>query len=293
MPNPLVQARLSQSIYDAIIAHLPKDVTVNAWIRDRLTRIVTEEFGIDPRPNETILLSEVPKKHVDRLSMEFFDAILSGPLPKDVGVARRSSTILAGAPGVGKTSILLQSLDGVLEKNPDREVIYIGSEQLPDEFRDQAVRVGVKNLDRFRYLCAVGDPQKIEPLDSMIADHSPLVIVVDSLTSIVSNDGEAGVQMCRLLRERSRTHNIPTFIVAHVTRKGDVAGPLRMQNEVDAIVFMTRTDLTVTALTKGEKTIEIMCPEQNRYGVTGRFLTLSLGAKGVHEDDSKWTCSVT
>jgi DNA repair protein RadA/Sms len=157
------------------------------------------------------------------------DRVLGGGLVPGVVV------LLAGEPGIGKSTLLLGMLARLAE---DGRVLYVCAEESREQVRLRAERLGA--LQRELYLSAETD---LGAIRALILDTRPRVVVVDSIQTIadpelpgapggVGQVREAAAQLVRLAKERG----IATFLVGQVTKDGAVAGPKTLEHMVDVVL---------------------------------------------------------
>jgi len=180
-------------------------------------------------------LSDVKKEETKRVSSNIgeFDRVLGG------GFVPGQVTLLAGTPGIGKSTLLTQ-----ISKNmPKSDVIYICGEESPAQIKVRTDRLGYKpnNLNLIADTNVENIVASIESYDS----DSLGLIIVDSIQSLQSNDlsGMAGsvgqVRGCTSkIIEVAKYLGVPTILVGHVTKEGTVAGPKVLEHMVDTVLYL-------------------------------------------------------
>jgi DNA repair protein RadA/Sms len=234
-------------------------------------------------------LAEIQKISDKRISTKIgeFDRVLGG------GIVLGSVTLLAGDPGIGKSTLLLQAASSV------PNVIYISGEESPAQIKIRAERLGVKNKE-LRFLNETDVDQIISTLEDWInrgsesgshntpINQSPNVpaslVVIDSIQTLYTSDltGTAGsvgqVRECTLrLLNLAKNKDISMFIVGHVTKEGAVAGPMVLAHLVDTVLFF-----------EGEKyqNLRLLRAIKNRFGPTDEVGVFEMAESGLVEVDN-------
>ncbi len=197
-----------------------------------------------------------------------FDRLLGG------GLVKGQLTLLAGAPGIGKSTLMLQVADA-LGKN--LKVLYISGEESISQISGRATRLGVKNPNIFLH-CETNIQNIIESVENV----NPDVLVLDSIQTVyhpefTSSAGTIGqVRECvsELVR-LCKPKGIITFVLGHVTKDGELAGPKILEHMVDSVLYFD---------TEKDNVLRLLRPHKNRFGSTseiGLFKMTGHGLEGV------------
>ena len=207
------------------------------------------------RSSVPLKLSEISQAQMKRLLTGFseMDCVLGG------GLVMGSVTLLAGDPGVGKSTLLLQMALNMSVKKQD--VLYISGEESQQQVKLRATRL-TKNLKNDS-LFLVSSTNTDEAV-SLIADNKPSVVIVDSiqtmesenLTGLSGSVGQVRYGASEFIK-LAKTLNIPTILVGHVTKEGMVAGPMVLSHMVDTVLFLEGEKNTGTRILRSLK---------NRFG---------------------------
>ncbi|XP_072998824.1 uncharacterized protein [Typha latifolia] len=159
------------------------------------------------------------------------------------GIVPGSLVLVGGDPGVGKSTLLLQIAAIIAQDFNFKEpasVVYVSGEESIEQIGNRAdrMRITTRNL----YLYSSTD---IEDILDKIQPLSPAAVIIDSIQTVYLRGvvGSAGnimqVKECTsaLLRFAKQT-NIPIFLIGHVTKSGDIAGPRLLEHIVDAVLYM-------------------------------------------------------
>jgi DNA repair protein RadA/Sms len=196
------------------------------------------------------------------------DRVLGG------GIVPGQVILIAGEPGIGKSTILLQLADKL------GNCLYVSGEESSQQVAIRAQRLGIKSK-----LIQILEENDIDSIVEVNSDSQGLkAIIVDSIQTMTTSDlsGMAGspgqVRECayRLVR-LAKSQNIPVFIVGHVTKEGTFAGPALLAHIVDTILWF-----------EGDKslTLRLLRANKNRFGPTDEVGIFKMEDKGLISVDS-------
>ena len=215
-------------------------------------------------------LSQVSTDERGRIPLGFgeLDRVLGG------GVVPGSLVLIAGDPGVGKSTLLLQTAQFVASAK--NKVVYVSGEESLQQVKLRADRLGFTGQGIF--LLAETD------VDGVVQqlDHSqPALAVVDSIQTLYTQDissaqgSVAQVRECALRLTRwAKARGVPVLISGHVTKDGSVAGPRVLEHMVDVVLYLEGDTLSSYRILRGEK---------NRFGSTNEVGIFQMGGKGLEE----------
>lgn len=212
-------------------------------------------------------LSEVKASAVERISVGVgeVDSVLGG------GLVPGSLVLLAGDPGIGKSTLVLQLASNVSKA---QRVLYVSGEESPSQIKLRASRLSGISTD-FDFLASTDADQVMAQAGSGEYD----LIIVDSIQTMVSNDATTAISTvgqitnitARIMNVAKATHTA-FIIIGHVTKEGNVAGPRVLEHLVDAVVYL-----------EGEKfgSLKILRSQKNRFGSTSEVGVLEMTDKGL------------
>jgi DNA repair protein RadA/Sms len=202
------------------------------------------------------------------------------------GLVEGSVVLLGGEPGVGKSTLLTGlALWWVRQGVP---VVYVAGEESPSQIRMRAERLGFApgREDGFSILPEVHLESLVEALtaDPAVmresgADSPPAIIIADSIQTLHSEQVDAypgsptQIRYCGgVLADLARRTGCPVFLVGHVTKSGDLAGPKLLEHMVDTVLYFEGS---------GGGAIRMVRAVKNRFGTTGELAVMEMRASGL------------
>ncbi|HRN70668.1 MAG TPA: DNA repair protein RadA, partial [Candidatus Woesebacteria bacterium] len=194
-----------------------------------------------------------------------FDRILGG------GFVAGEAVLLTGEPGVGKSTLLLQSLKNL-------KTLYISGEEAAEQVKDRADRLGVK-LDDLMF----SDTLQVEGIVEGVEDMKENLdlIVPDSIQTVYSKDVDSAPGSVSQLRESSmklirmaKDTKVPIIIIGHITKEGEVAGPKTLEHMVDAVLQFEGDRVSAYRILRATK---------NRFGTTDEIGIFEMKGQGLEE----------
>jgi DNA repair protein RadA/Sms len=216
-------------------------------------------------------LAEVSTDVVSRVALPLgeWNRVLGG------GVVPGSLVLIGGEPGIGKSTLILQ-VSGLLAAHR-APVLYVSGEESNQQIKLRADRMGVSAKGLY-LLAETSLDAVIEAVDKL----RPSALVVDSIQTMYLDEvpSAAGtvsqVRECtaRLMRLAKGDAHLPVFLVGHVTKAGDLAGPRVLEHMVDIVLYLEGDRYHSYRLLRGVK---------NRFGSTHEIGVFEMGPKGLVE----------
>ena len=230
-------------------------------------RSASTAANVNTRP---VTLDTVPREDGRRIptGMSELDRVLGG------GVVPGSVVLLAGEPGIGKSTLLLQAAAGLAAQ--ERRLVYVSGEESPAQIRLRAERLGLDPAG----LSVLAD-NNLETILTMAAQHPWDLLAVDSVQSISSRDvASAPGSLIQIREATSRLINLakaeqkPILLVGHVTKEGSIAGPKVLEHMVDTVLYF-----------EGERSynLRILRSFKNRFGSVNEIGVFEMKDKGLAE----------
>ncbi|MGQ9610638.1 MAG: DNA repair protein RadA, partial [bacterium] len=197
-----------------------------------------------------------------------FDRVLGG------GAVPGSVTLIGGDPGIGKSTLLLQVIDRLSQNYGT--TLYISGEESAAQIKMRADRLSIKS-QYLNILCET----EIDEIESNIEKLSPKVVVIDSIQTMYKSDIQSTPGNVTQVRESTmaltyiaKSRNIPVFIVGHITKEGNLAGPKVMEHIVDTVLYMEGDSYHVYRILRAVK---------NRFGSTNEIGVFEMRDSGLIE----------
>lgn len=235
------------------------------------TETALEKTGV-PKTDagEVSLINEIQIDKTVRLTTGFeeFDRVLGG------GAVNGSVILLAGDPGIGKSTLVLQTALAIA--NADKKVLYICAEESASQIKLRAERLNVNSQNIYVY-----SQTDLEHIKNQIAAIKPDFLIIDSIQAVFDRQITSGAGSVSQIRECTnvftdiaKSKNITTIIIGHVTKDGNIAGPRVLEHMVDVVLHF-----------EGDKykTYRILRSIKNRFGCTNEIGIFNMVETGLTE----------
>lgn len=213
--------------------------------------------------------SQIECKSEVRFSTGFkeLDRVLGG------GLVSGSAVLLGGDPGIGKSTLLLQAL---CELGKQQKTLYVTGEESLQQLALRAGRLGVQA----DYLGFLAETQ-VEKILALILEFKPKVVIIDSIQTIFSeqiNSAPGSVSQVResaaqLVRFAKQTHTA-LFLVGHVTKEGQLAGPRILEHMVDTVLYFEG---------ESDSRYRMIRAIKNRFGAVNELGVFGMTDRGLRE----------
>lgn len=212
------------------------------------------------------------KEQVDRLSTGIaeLDRVCGG------GLVAGSVILVGGDPGIGKSTLLLQVCASIADSADKPEVYYISGEEAIDQVRIRAKRLGLEKSP-----VNLASSTEIKDIITSLKKSSAAVVVIDSIQTMYLSDVDSTpgsvtqVRACSYeLIKLAKKKGFTLFLVGHVTKQGEIAGPRVLEHMVDTVLYF-----------EGERGhhFRILRSVKNRYGATDEIGVFEMQDKGLVE----------
>jgi len=213
-------------------------------------------------------LGEIGREAVERAAsgLEALDRVLGG------GIVAGAAVLLAGEPGIGKSTLLLQLAARLAASG--RKVAYVSAEESPRQLRLRAERIGAAAEP----VLVVGETG-LETIVAALDEERPDLLLVDSIQALRSEELDSppgSIGQVRHAAHRlvawAKSRESALFLVGHITKEGSIAGPKALEHLVDTVLSFDgerETDLRLLRATK------------NRFGPTGELALFEMREGGL------------
>ena len=180
---------------------------------------------------QAIPLRNIPLKDVPRMDMH--DAELNRVLGG--GLVPGSIILLGGDPGIGKSTLTLQTI----LRMPERDVLYVSGEESAHQLKMRAERIVGATNSKVMILCETS----IEKIFHEIRNSAPDLLIIDSIQTMETETADSAPGSITQIRECAsallrfaKASNVPVILIGHITKEGSIAGPKILEHIVDAVI---------------------------------------------------------
>ena len=189
------------------------------------------------------------------------------------GAVAGSLVLVGGAPGIGKSTLLLQICDQLCR---ERSVLYVSGEESERQLKLRAQRLGVAPES----LYIISETRLSDVLEA-VETTKPDILIVDSVQTLYNEDNESSpgsisqVKDCTMsMMQLSKSRGITVFVVGHINKDGAIAGPKVLEHMVDCVLYFEGDPNSSYRLLRAAK---------NRFGSTNEIGVFEMGDSGLIE----------
>ena len=213
-------------------------------------------------------LNEISDSEIEKIKTgdAEFDNLLGG------GIVKGSITLIGGAPGIGKSTLILQIVKGLSDNN--KRILYVTGEESLSQIKLRANRIGHFN-DNVLFLSEIN----ITKILSTAIEMKPDVLIIDSIQTMSINNEALSVGSQQDIRNITsyifriaKEYEISTFIIGHITKDGQVAGPKMLEHMVDTVLYFE--DDT-------SKNLRLLRTKKNRFGSNNELCIYEMKNDGL------------
>lgn len=195
------------------------------------------------------------------------DRVLGG------GAVQGSLVLIGGAPGIGKSTLMLQICQQLCQF---AKVLYVSGEESERQLKLRADRLGVGQMDLYLFA-----ESSLEQIIAAIEETEPQIVIVDSIQTMYHGDQTTSpgsisqVKECTMaLMQLAKGRGITVFVIGHVNKEGNLAGPKVLEHMVDCVLYF-----------EGDRhmSYRILRAAKNRYGATNEIGVFEMDDTGLRE----------
>ena len=225
-------------------------------------------IGGESRPQR---LAKVGTHDYTRMSsgISELDRVLGG------GIVPGSLVLISGEPGIGKSTIIAQAAGRIADRYGT--VLYVSGEESEEQVKLRADRVLGDISDKLY----IYPETNIENIIAACEEIKPCFLIIDSIQTMYSASADSVAGSLTQIRECSgqiirfaKSNDVPVFIVAHVTKSGELAGPKTMEHMVDCVLSFSG---------ERDRDLRIIRSFKNRFGTTDEIGAFRMTAEGMIE----------
>lgn len=242
----------------------------NTLVEEPVAERLSGKTAVRRNHVEPVQLSRIQMETEERLHTQIgeLDRVLGG------GIVQGSMTLVGGDPGIGKSTLLLQVCRQIAEQ--EKKVLYISGEESLAQIKLRAQRIGSFN-EYMLLLCETN----LTDIRSAVEQQKPDVLIIDSIQTMYNEEVSSAPGSVSQVRESTaalmqiaKGMGVSVFIVGHVTKDGNVAGPRVLEHMVDTVLYF-----------EGDRhaSYRILRSVKNRFGSTNEIGVFEMCSNGLAE----------
>jgi DNA repair protein RadA/Sms len=226
-------------------------------------------IGRESRPKT---IGEIEHENVDRYHTHIgeFDRVMGG------GVTVGSLTLIGGEPGIGKSTLLMEVCGKLLKTYSAERILYVSGEESESQVAQRSKRLGVDNTNFYIY-----NETSWQKVLEQVKELKPKFLILDSIQTTHSNQVDSAAGTLTQIREvtyelmnYAKSYNLTCFIIGHVTKEGQIAGPKILEHMVDTVIYFEGDQLGQYRMLRVMK---------NRFGNTNEVGIFEMQETGLRE----------
>lgn len=228
--------------------------------------------SISGRENKPKTIGEIEHEHIERYQTQIgeFDRVMGG------GVTLGSLTLIGGEPGIGKSTLLMEVCGKLLSVYGKERILYVSGEESESQIAGRSQRLGVSNNNFYIY-----NETNWQKILEQVKKLEPKFLVIDSIQTTHSNQIDSAAGTLTQIREvtyelmnYAKAYDLTCFIIGHVTKDGQIAGPKILEHMVDTVIYFEGDQLGQYRMLRVMK---------NRFGNTNEVGIFEMQEDGLLE----------
>ena len=246
----------------------------NTMVEERISgsasTIKSTKEALSKGETKVASISQISLEEESKIStgLKELDRVLGG------GVVPGSLTLVGGDPGIGKSTLLLQTCR--LMGNAGEKILYVSGEESLKQIKIRALRIG-DFPDNVELMCETN----LAIIEEVIRKRQPKIVIIDSIQTMYIEDVTSAPGSVSQVRESTgilmriaKGMDVSVFIVGHVTKEGTVAGPRVLEHMVDTVLYFEGDRHASYRVLRGVK---------NRFGSTNEIGVFEMREEGLVE----------
>lgn len=247
--------------------------TCNSWntLEEEVELSAPPRFSAQPaKSSRPVRLKEIKHSETPRILTHIneFDRLIGG------GVVPGSLSLIGGEPGIGKSTLMLQLSNAFAKKG--LTVLYVSGEESIEQISMRAKRLAIESEN----LLILGETN-FSHIKAQVDHVKPDVMIVDSIQIVYKSEISSSPGSVTQIRENTnefmhlaKGHGIATFLIGHVTKSGEIAGPRILEHLVDTVLYF-----------EGDKqnNYRMIRVVKNRFGPTDEIAVFQMQSTGLSE----------
>jgi len=191
--------------------------------------------SISGRENNPKTMNEIEHENIERYQTQIgeFDRVMGG------GVTLGSLTLIGGEPGIGKSTLLMEVCGKLLSVYGNERILYVSGEESESQIAQRSKRLGVNNNNFYIY-----NETNWQKILEQVKNLQPKFLVIDSIQTTHSNQVDSAAGTLTQIREvtyelmnYAKAYDLTCFVIGHVTKDGQIAGPKILEHMVDTVIY--------------------------------------------------------
>ncbi|MGL4986013.1 MAG: ATPase domain-containing protein, partial [Treponemataceae bacterium] len=246
---------------------------------EEISTLNTANVGVQSNTrSKPCLLANVNPLEGKRLltGISELDRVLGG------GAMMKSAILIGGEPGIGKSTLLLQTASSVAKNAP---VLYVSGEESSSQIRNRADRLCI-SFENIHVLSTT----RFDDIEEALRDLKPTFVVIDSIQTVYSAHAgniPGSINQLKLCGQELITwvkeHEAVLFFTAHITKDGNIAGPKALEHMVDTVISFERSS----------DEIRFLRSQKNRFGSVDELGIFAMEEKGLIPVDDPSSLFIT
>ena len=244
----------------------------NSFQEETVIKNINHRHANDDKKSTSQLIHNISMDNHLRIftGIAEFDRVMGG------GITQGSLTLIGGEPGIGKSTLLMEVCGKITQRYPEDKILYVSGEESEGQIASRAKRLGILENNFYIYHQNIWEKIKEE-----INRLKPKFLVIDSIQTTISAElPSAGGTVSQVrevtfeLMNYTKSHDLTSFAIGHVTKDGAISGPKLLEHMVDTVIYFEGDQHHFYRLLRAIK---------NRFGNTNEVGIFEMQEDGLKE----------